>query len=152
MVSKIFEILLGIKKTSHITKAVHAESVEKIVDEVKSGNINPVEAYIMLDYLKKVTDEAMKDIKVTTLEYIKTEGENIAFNVQLTLQAKKDYAYEEDKDWSDIHTKVDVFKNAQAAREKFLKDIVNKAIEAGKESPLSYTTSISIIPKPMSNT
>jgi hypothetical protein len=106
----------------------------------------------MLDYLKKVTDEAMKDIKVTTLEYIKTEGENIAFNVQLTLQAKKDYAYEEDKDWSDIHTKVDVFKNAQAAREKFLKDIVNKAIEAGKESPLSYTTSISIIPKPMSNT
>jgi hypothetical protein len=152
MVSKIFEILAGIKKTSHITKAVQAETVEKIVSEVTAGQINPVEAYVMLDYLKKVVDEAQKDIKAQTLEYIKSEGEKTAFNVELNLVAKKDYAYEEDKDWSDRSRTISVYKDAQTAREKFLKDLVSKSIEAGRETPISFTTSISIIPKPLSNT
>ena len=152
MVSKIFEILAGIKKTSHITKAVQLETVEKIVSEVTKGEINPVEAYVMLDYLKKVTDEALKDIKAQTLEYIKSEGENQAFNVALGLIAKKDYAYEEDKDWNDINKKMSIYKDAQGVREKFLKDLVIKSIEAQKEPPISYTTSISIVPKPLSNT
>ena len=76
MVSKIFEILAGIKKTSRITKAAQLESVEKIVNEVETGLVNPVEAYVMLDYLKKVTEEAMKELKASTLTYIQTEGEN----------------------------------------------------------------------------
>jgi hypothetical protein len=151
MVSKIFEILAGIKKTSHITKSVHVETVDKIVTEVTSGQINPVEAYVMLDYLKKVTDEALKDIKAQTLEYIKKEGDNTAFNVQLTLQAKKDYAYEEDKDWSENEKKMQLWKDAMDSRAKFLKDLVTKSIEAKRETPISYTTSISIIPKPLSN-
>lgn len=152
MVAKIFDILSGIKKTSHITKASQVESVEKIVDEVMNGNINPVEAYVVLDYLKKVTDEAVKEIRATTLDYISKEGDNSAFNVQLTLQKKKDYAYEEDRDWSENEKRMSMYKAAMSAREKFLKDLVAKAIEAGKESPISYTTSISIIPKPLSNT
>lgn len=94
MVSKIFEILAGIKKTSRITKAAQLESVEKIVNEVSTGLVNPVEAYVMLDYLKKVTEEAMKEIKASTLTYIQTEGENEAFNVQLGLVSKKDYNYQ----------------------------------------------------------
>ena len=152
MVSKIFDILLGIKKTSHITKAVSVETVEKIVNEITTGQINPVEAYVMLDYLKKVTAEALENIKPTTLDYIQKEGENQAFNVQLTLQAKKDYAYEEDKDWTDINKKMSIYKDAQKVRETFLKDLVVKSIEANRETPISYTTSISIIPKPLSNT
>lgn len=152
MVSKIFEILAGIKKTSHITKATQLETVDKIVKEVTAGEINPVEAYVMLDYLKKVTDEALKDIKPQTLEYIKSEGENQAFNVALTLVSKKDYKYEEDKQWNDENIKVEMYKKALKTREDWLKNLVKDALEAGKESPISYTTSISIVPKPLSNT
>ncbi len=151
MISKIFDILLGVKKTSHITKSTHLEAIERIVSEVTAGNVNPVEAYVMLDYIKNVTDEAMKEIKASTLDYIQKEGENIAFNVKLGLSAKKEYAFEEDKDWIEINKKMSIFKDAQAVRERFLSDIVNKSIEAGKAAPIRYITNISIIPEPLSN-
>jgi len=152
MVSKIFEILAGIKKTSHITKAAQLESIDKIVSEVKNGLVNPVEAYIMLDYLKKVTDEAQKEIKEDTLAYIQKEGENQAFNVQLTLVSKKDFNYEEDKQYADDNKKMTLYKDALKARSEFLKKLVAQNLEAGRDAPISYTTSISIVPKPMSNT
>jgi len=151
MVSKIFDILLGIKKTSQITKSASVESVDKIVGEITSGNINPVEAYVMLDYLSKVTAEALKNIKPATLDHIQKEGENIAFGVQLNLAATKDYSYEEDKDWAENQKKMSIWKNAMSVREKFLKDLVNEAIEAGQATPISYTSSIRITPKPLSN-
>lgn len=150
MVSKIFEILLGVKKATNISKATSVEAVDKIVNEVNSGKINPVEAYVMLDYLKKVTEEAMTTIKGTTLDHIQKEGENIAFGVQLNLISKKNYSYEEDKDWSDINKKMSVYKDAMKVRENFLKNLVNEAVDAGKEPVISYTTSISITPKPIS--
>lgn len=152
MVSKIFEILAGIKKTSRITKAAQLESVEKIVNEVETGLVNPVEAYVMLDYLKKVTEEAMKEIKASTLTYIQTEGENEAFNVQLGLVSKKDYNYGEDKDWVEVNKKKSMYDDAQKVREKYLKDLVVKSLEAGRETPITFTSSISIVPKPISNT
>jgi hypothetical protein len=153
MVSKIFDILLGVKKTSQITEATKADAINKIVNEVAVGNINPIEAYVILDYIKNVTETALENLKSTTLEHIKTEGENIAFNVQLKLSANKDYAFKDDKDWIEINKRMSVFKDALAVRESFLKDLVNKSIEAGKETtPISYITNISITPKPLSNT
>ena len=152
MVSKIFEILAGIKKTSRITKAAQLESVEKIVNEVETGLVNPVEAYVMLDYLKKVTEEAMKEIKASTLTYIQTEGENEAFNVQLTLVSKKDYNYEEDKNWAESNRLKSMYDDAQKARAKYLQGLIKSALEAGRETPITFTTSISIVPKPISNT
>jgi hypothetical protein len=41
------------------------------------------------------------------------------------------------------------FKNALQVREKFLKGLVAEAIEADKATPISYTTSIRITPKPL---
>lgn len=152
MVAKIFEILGGIKTQSNITKSTQVEAVEKIVDEIMNGNINPVEAYVVLDFLKKVTDEAAKEIKATTIEYIDKEGDNIAFNVQLSLQKRLDYHYEEDKMYSDNARQVSIIKAGMDSRAKFLRDLVQENIKAGKETPISYTTSISIIPKPQSNT
>lgn len=152
MVSKIFEILASIKKTSRITKAAQLEAVEKIVKEVNDELVNPVEAYVMLDYLKKVTEEAMKEIKPSTLSYIQTVGENEAFNVQLGLVAKKDYNYSEDNDWAEINKKKTMYDDAQKVREKYLKDLIAKSLEAGRETPISFTQSISIVPKPISNT
>jgi hypothetical protein len=152
MVAKIFEILGGIKTQSNITKSTQVEAVEKIVDEIMNGNINPVEAYVVLDFLKKVTDEAAKEIKATTIEYIDKEGDNIAFNVQLSLQKRLDYHYEEDKMYADNARTLSIIKDGMDSRAKFLRKLVQENIEAGKETPISYTTSISIIPKPQSNT
>jgi hypothetical protein len=149
MVGKIFEILAGIKKTSQITKSASVESVDKIVAEIMSGNINPVEAYVILDYLTKVTAESLKNIKPAALDHIQKEGENIAFGVQLNLAETKDYSYEEDKDWTETNRKMSQFKNALQVREKFLKGLVAEAIEADKPTPISYTTSIRITPKPL---
>ena len=146
MVSKIFSILEGVKKASRITKASSTDSVDKIVNEVINGDINPVEAYIMLDYLTKITSEAMKTIKPNTLDYIKKEGENSAFGVQLQLIAVNDFKFEEDKEWSEIQGKMNHFKDAITSRGKFVKDVALEALKAGKESPINYTTSITIRP------
>ena len=45
-----------------------------------------------------------------------------------------------------------MYDDAQKAREKYLKDLVVKSLEAGRESPITFTSSISIVPKPISNT
>lgn len=153
MINKIFEILAGIKKTSHITETANTEAATKIVNEITAGNINPVEAFVMLHYLKSVTDQALTDIKTQTLEHINQEGENTAFNVQLTLQVNKEYAFQQDKEWADINKKLSIYKDALAVREKFLKELVNNSIEAGKDTtPINYTKTITITPKPLSNT
>lgn len=146
MVSKIFSILEGVKKASQITKAASTSSVDKIVNEVVSGDINPVEAYVMLDYLTKITAEAMKTIKPNTLDYINKEGDNTAFGVQLQLIGRNDFKYEEDKEWADLQKKMQHYKDALSSREKFLKDICVDQLKAGKESSINYTTSIAIRP------
>ncbi len=150
MVSKIFTILEGIKKASTISKTASVTAVDKIVNEITNGDINPVEAYVMLDYLSKVTGEALKSIKPNTLDYIQKEGENSAFGVQLQLIERKDYAYEEDKEWSDINRKMSVFKDALKVREKFIKDIVDQSIDAEQKAPISYTKTIFIRPNSIS--
>lgn len=151
MVGKIFEILLGVKKATNITKAGSVEMVDKIVNEITSGNINPVEGYVMLDYIQKVTSEAMANVKPLTMDHIQREGDDTAFGVKLTLVARKSYSYEEDKMWADQEKKMKTYKDAMVAREKFLQNLVKEAIEAGKEPVISYTTSISITPKPISS-
>lgn len=150
MVAKIFEVLLGVKKASNITKATSVEAIDNIVNEVNNGNINPVEAYVMLDYLTKVTAEALKNIKPQTLDHIQREGDNSAFGVQLNLVSVKDYSYEEDPQWIDIERKAKVYIDARKSREDFLKKIVNDSIDAGKEPIISYTTNIQIRPKNLS--
>jgi hypothetical protein len=151
MVGKIFEILLGVKKATNITKAGSVEMVDKIVNEITSGNINPVEGYVMLDYIQKVTSEAMANVKPLTMDHIQREGDDTAFGVKLTLVARKSYSYEEDKMWADQEKKMKTYKDAMVAREKFLQNLVKEAIEAGEEPVISYTTSISITPKPISS-
>ena len=151
MVGKIFEILLGVKKATNITKAGSVEMVDKIVNEITSGNINPVEGYVMLDYIQKVTSEAMANVKALTLDHIQREGDDTAFGVKLTLVARKSYSYEEDKTWTENERTMKRYKDAMVAREKFLQNLVKEAIEAGKEPVISYTTSISITPKQISS-
>lgn len=146
MISKIFQILEGIKKTSKIEKSSATNTIEKIVTEVNESNINPVEAYIMLDYLSKVTSEAMKLIKPTTLDYIGQNGDNRAFGVELQLIERKDYQYEQDKDWVEINKKMSIFKDALKIREKFLKDIIDASLKEGKETPIKYNSTITIKP------
>jgi hypothetical protein len=125
--------------------------VDKIVNEITSGNINPVEGYVMLDYIQKVTSEAMANVKPLTMDHIQREGDDTAFGVKLTLVARKSYSYEEDKMWADQEKKMKTYKDAMVAREKFLQNLVKEAIEAGEEPVISYTTSISITPKPISS-
>lgn len=146
MVGKIFSILEGVKKLSTITKEASTTSVDKIVNEVTKGDIDPIEAYVMLDYLQKVTSEALKSVKTQALDRIQKEGENTAFGVQLQLVSRNDYKYEQDKEWSDINYKVDHYKNSLKARENFLKDVAIEHLKAGKESPIDYTTTIVIRP------
>jgi hypothetical protein len=53
--------------------------------------------------------------------------------------------------WADQEKKMKTYKDAMVAREKFLQNLVKEAIEAGEEPVISYTTSISITPKPISS-
>jgi hypothetical protein len=146
MVSKIFTILEGIKKASNITKTTSSDSVDKIVNEVKDGNINPIEAYIVLDYLAKVTSEALGSIKAVTLDHIEKDGENVAFGVLLQVYPRKNIAYKEDKDWADTKRKMKVFEDALKVREEFIKRIIEEALVADKESPIGFTNTIVIKP------
>lgn len=146
MVSKIFTILEGIKKASNITKATSMESVDKIVNEVKNGDINPIEAYIMLDYLAKVTSEALGSIKAITLDHIEKEGETTAFGVQLQVYPRRNISYKEDQDWSETKRKMKVFEDALKVREEFIKTIVEDAIAANTKSPIGFTNTIVIKP------
>lgn len=146
MVSKIFTILEGIKKASNITKATSMESVDKIVNEVKNGDINPIEAYIMLDYLAKVTSEALGSIKALTLDHIEKDGENVAFGVLLQVYPRKNISYKDDQDWSETKRKMKVFEDALKVREEFIKTIVEDAIAANTKSPIGFTNTIVIKP------
>lgn len=146
MVSKIFTILERIKKASNITKSISVESVDAIVDEVKNGDINPIEAYIMLDYLAKVTAEALASIKPITLDHIQKEGDNIAFGVQLQVYPRKNISYKEDKDWAETKQKMAVYEDALKRREEFIKKVVEDAIANDIKSPIGYTSTIVIKP------
>lgn len=146
MVSKIFTILERIKKSSNITKSISVKSVDEIVSEVKNGDINPIEAYIMLDYLTKVTAEALASIKAITLDHIEKEGDNIAFGVQLQVYPRKNISYKEDKDWSETKQKMAVYEDALKRREEFIKKVVEDAIANDIKSPIGYTSTIVIKP------
>jgi hypothetical protein len=91
------------------------------------------------------------NVKPLTMDHIQREGDDTAFGVKLTLVARKSYSYEEDKMWADQEKKMKTYKDAMVAREKFLQNLVKEAIEAGEEPVISYTTSISITPKPISS-
>lgn len=146
MVSKIFTILERIKKSSNITKSISVKSVDEIVSEVKNGDINPIEAYIMLDYLTKVTAEALASIKAITLDHIEKEGDNIAFGVQLQVYPRKNISYKEDKDWAETKQKMAVYEDALKRREEFIKKVVEDAIANDIKSPIGYTSTIVIKP------
>lgn len=146
MVSKIFTILEGIKKTSNITKTTSADSVDKIVGEVKNGDINPIEAYIMLDYLSKVTAEALSTIKPMTLDHMEKEAENSAFGVQLQAYPRKNISYKDDKDWAETKRKMKTYEDALKRREEFIRNIIEESLAAGQKSPIGYTTTIVIKP------
>jgi hypothetical protein len=152
MVSKIFEILSAIKKTSTITQAEKNNASVQITNEVSAGKINPIEAYIMLDSMKSIIEESLKGIQQQTLEHIVKEGENKAFGVELAIVATNEYNFKEDKDWSDINKQMTMYKDAMDVREQFLKNIVTECINAGRTAPITFQKKYSINPKFTSNT
>lgn len=147
MVGKIFDALLGVKKTSTITKATSVEAIDKIVNDVNAGNINPVEAYVILDYLKKVCDEAITTIRPNTLDQIQNEGDNSAFGVKLTLRESVRPNYKDDKEWSNINEKFEFYKDQKQKRENYILKEVKDSLETGTEPRVNYQKTIAIYPQ-----
>jgi hypothetical protein len=150
MVNKIFSILEGVKKATNITKQVSTKSIDSIVEEVNVGNINPVEAYVMLDYIQKVAAEALNTIKPNTLDYIMSVGENRAFGVELQPVKRNNYVYSEDTEWSRIEKQMSIYKDALKAREEFIKNNVEIALESGVKTPVNFNTTVFLRPKNIS--
>jgi len=150
MVSKIFSIIEGIKKATNITKQISTKTTDSIVEEVNAGNINPVEAYVMLDYIQKVTAEALSSIKPNTLDYIMSVGENRAFGIELQPVKRNNYKYEEDAEWSRIEKQMSIYKDALKAREEFIKQNVETALESGVKPSINFNTTVFLRPKNLS--
>ena len=147
MVGKIFDALLGVKKVSSITKATSVEAIDKIVNDVNAGNINPVEAYVILDYLKKVCDEAITTIRPNTLDQIVNQGDNIAFGVKLQLRESVRPNYKDDKEWSNINEKYEFYKDQIKKRENYILKEVKDSIDSGMEPRVNFQKTIAIYPQ-----
>ncbi len=149
MIQKIFSAIESIKRTGIITKSSSSVTVDIIVSDVMNGNVGAMEAHVVLDYLSKVSEEAMKRIKDMTINEITTTGENSSMGVMVKLEREKNYNFNEDSEWVEINRTFSIYKDALDTRQKFLQNQVTQANENKSQSPINFSTSIAIKTTPL---
>lgn len=136
-----------IKKTNSLNSNILDSLRQDAVDSVVSGEVNPIDAYMIVHFLELLCSEIRKDIQKQTINYIETSGEKTAYTVPVIIRQKPNWDYMVDEKYRELSREAkNMTETANGRKDKLKKDI-EAAIKNNLPSPipaLSYETQIVI--------
>jgi hypothetical protein len=145
--TKIFSILEVAKKIDNFKLGYKDQAVYQLIQEIKAEHTNINDAYVILDFLKSVSEKVLEAIEADTIKNVLDNFDNEALGVQLVIERTKEYHYEQDKDWSNINKTVSMYGDALKKREKILQDAVKASIANNTQPDIGFENVLSIIPR-----
>jgi hypothetical protein len=106
------------------TKSEIAKQANKLIDQVKEGEIEAMRVYAMLTALEKVAADVKKGIIENVLTEHERYGEKTTTVFGVTYERCEvgvKYDYTEDEEWRTLQDNIDAIKIEQKARELILK-------------------------------
>src|SRR5690242_13589408 len=95
---KIFNVLELVKKTDTLKESHVAESVQKLITEVQKDPNSIIDAYVALDFISAVAQQAKEVITNQTINHVVAGGDDESLGVQLVVKTEKAPDYNQDKD------------------------------------------------------
>ena len=126
-----------IKKSNSLSQKNMEALAEDAIDSVKNGEINPLDAYVMIEFLEKLSGQIRAGIKDVTINHIKASGEKTAYNTSIILRDVPSYNYAEDDKWNKENAKLALQKRILDDRTKILKKLIEDAKNNNLASPIS---------------
>ena len=113
------------------------EDSENILSRfVSEGIVNPVEAYVLMDFMEKVFGASRKKITDATIKHIENTGDMNGMGVDLTIVQRDKNDYSVDKSWRKYEDQIQILKDLKSKREKELSTQVKEAKAEGKKPPV----------------
>lgn len=123
------------------TKVECADFAQRLIEEIESGTVNPLEAAVRINAISKTLEVVRKAVNESILKEARTYGEKSfnAFSAEITLApVKTDYNYDNCNDpvLKSLQSEVDELNQKVKERQQFLKNIpksLNIATEDGEQ-------------------
>lgn len=147
MSMQILDVFDFIKRKSQLDKGVQEDSENILSRFVSEGIVNPVEAYVLMDFMEKVFGASRKNITAATIKHIENTGDMTGMGVDLTIIQKNLNDYSVDKSWRKYEDQIQILKDLKKKREKELATQVKEAKAEGKKSPIPTKVQEYIRPK-----
>jgi hypothetical protein len=123
--------------------------VNQAIDEITSGDRNPIEAHLLLNSLEKLVAEIKKaePVKEAVIRELTKYGQKTVdfgrFEIQLSERKSYDYQQCSDSEWEMMDAEIRTLTEKKKAREAMLQNLVEPVgnIETGEYIyPASFTT------------
>lgn len=120
------ETAYSIINTNPTNKEEAEKFALKLISEVQSGMVNPLELWVKLNAMQKAFDEVKENISSMALSEAEKYGQKYfdAYSSQIQimeLAAKYNYSNCNDHEWNEAKDKEDEYAKERVKREKFLK-------------------------------
>ena len=121
MSMKILKVFSVLEKQETLTKKTHSQ-IQSVIQTIVNDDVtNPVDAYVVLDFVKKILDEAQDSIKEKVIAYIDNTGENQGYGVTLSIQTRQKYKFQDDPKWREANESFELTKARLQRREQEIK-------------------------------
>ena len=144
---QILDVFDFIKRKSQLDKEVQKDSENILGRFVSEGVVNPVEAYVLMDFMEKVFGASRKKIQKATISHIENTGDMNGMGVELTVIQRDKNDYSVDSSWRKYEDQIEILKDLKSKREKELAEQVKDAKAEGKKPPVPTTVIEYIRPK-----
>lgn len=129
-----------IKKTNTLNEKILDSLIQDAVDSVVSGEVNPLDAFVTVHFLEKLTDSIKKNIYDQTLNHIETSGEKIAYNVPIMVRQKTSFDYMADETYRGYKRESDNIMAKLTARKSQLTKDIDEAKKNNLPAPLPVSS------------
>lgn len=144
---KILDVFGTLKKQETLTKKTQSD-IEKVIGTIVNDQVtNPVDAYVLLDFIKKTVTSSQDAIKEKVAEYIEGTGEATGYGATVNLQERSSYDFKNDEKWKEAVDAEEIVVARRKRREMELKNDAKAAEEAGKEPAIPVEKSQVLIVK-----
>lgn len=122
------------------SKATQATIANDLVSQVKSGNVDPMQAFIQIKAIAEICDQFLKDDEIVSLTMgavARNENNLPVFNgakVSLTNSTRYDYGSSRDPEYLELLRQKDIISDKMKAREMFLKALDTQIDIVDRES------------------
>lgn len=144
---KILDVFSTLKKQETLTKQTQSD-IEKVIGTIVNDQVtNPVDAYVLLDFIKKVAATSQEAIKEKVADYIDETGEANGYGATVNLQERASFDFTSDEKWKEAFDAEEIVVARRKRREMELKNAAKAAQEANQEPAIPIEKSQVLVVK-----